>query len=375
MSTATETLPDNATHEQIEAYLDKVVAPAPVDEPSEAEGASEATPVEKPAVDLAKSPEPAAKPAKPRAPRKPKGAAPKAPSPKTIEPPVDDEIPASGSAAQSGGDESAEEEIPGQSWLDDAFVAEAAALGISEDELQGFTSREEADRALTLFDRAAMKAGRAVQAGAQGEPPPSAPAKPVVPAAQTPTPPKAPAQSSAQTGDPWEDLTPFKLDDQLGADDAPVISRFIETTAATIRDLRSRLDRYENGERARQVQAVERQFDSFVDSLDMPELFGESGKLTKEAFETRKQLFLASDAYLRGLNSQGRQAQLSKSLVERAARVEFADHFSKQQRKQLTRKITKQSGLRMNVGSGRATDKAPDLEDQMQQLYNELERQ
>jgi hypothetical protein len=48
----------------------------------------------------------------------------------------------------------------GPSWLDDDLKAEVAAYGISESELADFANREELERALRLFDKSALDAGR-----------------------------------------------------------------------------------------------------------------------------------------------------------------------------------------------------------------------
>ena len=47
-----------------------------------------------------------------------------------------------------------------ESWLDEGLKAEAAAIGLEESELDDFTSREELERALRLFDKKALEAGR-----------------------------------------------------------------------------------------------------------------------------------------------------------------------------------------------------------------------
>ena len=59
----------------------------------------------------------------------------------------------------------------GRKWLTDDVKAEAAAYGIDESELDGFASREEFDRALRLFNKKALEAGRkALDKGDEGTP-------------------------------------------------------------------------------------------------------------------------------------------------------------------------------------------------------------
>jgi hypothetical protein len=55
-------------------------------------------------------------------------------------------------------------------WLTDDVKAEAAAYGIEESELADFASREELDRALRLFDKTALEAGRKAMAESDSAP-------------------------------------------------------------------------------------------------------------------------------------------------------------------------------------------------------------
>src|SRR5688572_31679128 len=68
--------------------------------------------------------------------------------------------PAGANETVAKSDETEEAGEESKSWLDDDAKAEAAAYGIGESELADFASREELDRALRLFDKSALEAGR-----------------------------------------------------------------------------------------------------------------------------------------------------------------------------------------------------------------------
>ena len=60
--------------------------------------------------------------------------------------------------------EEPEEEAPKKpEWLDDALTKQASAYGIGEEDLADFTSREEVERAMRLFDKSAQEAGKKAQ--------------------------------------------------------------------------------------------------------------------------------------------------------------------------------------------------------------------
>ena len=88
------------------------------------------------------------------------------PGNKPKETPAEDKS-SSDTAIDDGEDTGAVEEV--QEWMTDDVKAEAAAYGIDESELADFASREELDRALRLFDKTALEAGR--KAMAEGESP------------------------------------------------------------------------------------------------------------------------------------------------------------------------------------------------------------
>ena len=201
-------------------------------------------------------------------------------------------------------------------WLNDELKAEVAAYGIDEDELADFTSREELDRALRLFDKSALEAGRKAQEeGSEQEG-------------------KAEETTKPEEKSGYEvDLDPEEFDENL------------------VGELKRMKDYYEGrfAEMESQFSAIaeEQEFDGIVDNLGHADLFGKSGKETKKEVERREEVMIAVKAYRIGLEQLGRPVEMNEALVERVAKMVHHDAFSKKERKAHTRKITKQSNGRM----------------------------
>lgn len=234
-----------------------------------------------------------------------------------------------------------------ESWLDDDLKAEIAAYGISEEELADFTSREELERAMRLFDKTALEAGRKAQ-------------------------PKRDETGKFQKADEEEVEKPtsayeIKLDRDLYDEDL-------------VNELTSMRDHYET-----RVAALERRqaendakaevqlFDGIVDGLGHADLFGTSGKESPKQLERRQALYDAAKAQVIGMKVMGRDVSLDQSLVQRVARMAFAEDFSKKDLKAATRKISKQSNGRMGGGATRPSEPAESFRDEMRRLYKELE--
>jgi hypothetical protein len=236
-----------------------------------------------------------------------------------------------------------------ESWLDDDLKAEIAAYGISEDELADFTSREELERAMRLFDKTALEAGRKAQAD---------------------TPKRDENGKFQKAEDEVETPTTsyeIKLDRDLYDEDL-------------VNELTSMRDHYES-----RVAALERRqaendarsevqlFDSLVDQLGHGDLFGTSGKESAKQLERRQTLYDAAKAQVLGMKVMGRDVELDQALVQRVARMAFAEDFSKKDIKAATRKITKQSNGRMGGGATRPSDPAESVREEFRRRYKELE--
>ena len=152
-----------------------------------------------------------------------------------------EEIPAVADAAD---DEPAEAvDGDGETWIDDAVKEFASAMGINEDELASFSSREELDRALRIIDRKAFEeAGKPAESSSPAKEKPAAP---------------APVESA---NDPFADLAKFKLkaatDDETGFDPEAIkpLNEFVDATAAAVKRLEAKLASYEQAQQQTAVQ-------------------------------------------------------------------------------------------------------------------------
>jgi len=118
---------------------------------------------------------------------------------------------------------------------------------------------------------------------------------------------------------------------------------------------------------------VEKQFDSAVDALDMPKLFGKTGSESPQELERRQDLMVQAKAQQLGLKQlTGRDVDLD-SLVARVAPMVFSEDFDKQKLKSRTRKISRQSNGRQGGGATRPQDPREDPRDEADRIYKELE--
>ena len=92
-----------------------------------------------------------------------------------------------------------------------------------------------------------------------------------------------------------------------------------------------------------------------------------SGILGAAAGETEK-------AQQIGLERLGRPTEMNESLVNRVARMVFAEDLAKKDLKQRTRKITRQSNARQGGGVTKPQDPREDPRAEFDRLYRELER-
>lgn len=245
-----------------------------------------------------------------------------------------------------------------RAWLDDDLKAEVSAYGLSEEAIADFTSREEVERAMRLFDNAALEAGR--KAMAAGEEPKATRDEKgrFIPKGETETP--VPAPEKPKGG--YE----VKLDKSV-YDDA-IVDEFTQ-----LRDhYESRLEALEARLLQADAAAEEVRFDSTVDSLDMPKLFGKTGSESKEERQRRHDLLVQCKAHQVGLKQiTGRDTDI-ESLVGRVARMVFADEFTKKELKSRTNRISRQSNGRMGGGATRPTDVPESNRDWADKLYREL---
>ncbi|NQT14146.1 MAG: hypothetical protein HQ582_15435 [Planctomycetes bacterium] len=246
------------------------------------------------------------------------------------------------------------EETGEQDWLDDSLKAEVAAFGIDEKELADFTSREELERAMRFFDRTALEAGRKAMAeGGEGE-----------------------EQTRDEQGqfvkkepesEPKEGAYEVSLNKEVYEDDLVAeFTRMRDHYEGRVAALEARFEEAD-------TRAEEQRFDSLVDSLGHADLFGKNGKEKPKELERRKDLFVAVKAQQLGLQQLGRPTDIDESLINRVARMVFAEELGKKDLKERTRKVSKQSNGRMGGSATKAHNAAEPLKDEMRRLYKELE--
>jgi len=252
------------------------------------------------------------------------------------------------------GDETGDSGDQAQDWLDDGLKAEVAAYGIDEKELADFSSREELERALRFFDRSAQEAGRkALVDGDKGKDAQGQEADPL--------------KEEAAKSEPREGRYEVSLDKDAYEED--LIGEFTK-----LRDhYESRIDALEERFTEADVKAEERMFDGLVDSLGHADLFGKTGKENSKQLQRRQDLIVAVKAQQIGLEALGRGVDLDQSLVNRVARMVFTEDLSKKDLKARTRKVSKQSNGRLGGSGTKAHDSQEPLMDEMEQLYKELD--
>ena len=227
--------------------------------------------------------------------------------------------------------EEPEEEAPEKpKWLDDALTKQASAYGIDEEDLADFTSREEVERAMRLFDKSAQQTGQEAQAAARGKDEPEGEADETKP-------------------EGYE----VKLDKEEWSEE--LVEEFTK-----LRDhYETRIEAIESRFADQDAQLEEQKFDGLVDSLDHADLFGKSGKETKKELQRREDLLIAAKAQVIGLKELGRPVDLDESLVARVANMVFADELGKKKLKARTKRISKQSNRRQG-GSATKPHEAPE---------------
>lgn len=323
-------LKDNATHEDIQKYVDDLVANVQKDQQGDGEPKQEKSDSEKAASD-------SDKPTGDMTAEQPSGSDESAESP-----PKDD------------GEETGEENV-----IDDKLKAEATAYGITEKDLEQFTSREELERALRLFDRSVMEAGRKAMAEGATE---NKPETGKLPVEQDKT------EAKEEHTPPPDGRYEVTLDKNVY--DEEIIGEFTR-----MRDhYEERLRGLEEHFLEAQAKAEEQVFDRLVDGLEHSDLFGVTGKENDQQLENRRNLLVAVKQWQVGLEQFGRAGDMDEQMIRNMARMQFAEQFDKRLIKNHTRRISKQSNGRQGGGATRPTEQPMDIREEMRQLYKELDQ-
>ena len=279
--------------------------------------------------------------------------------------PAEEKTGSKAAASKDKGEDDPGEKKSAAKWLDDDLKAEVAAYGIEESELADFASREELDRALRLFDKSAMEAGKkalAEQGDAEkaGAPPRNEKGEFVK---QEKQPEKKPEKPEGKVGGYEVALSKDVYDEEI-------VSEFTR-----MRDhYESRLEALESRFAESDARAEQNHFDSLVDSLGHDDLFGKTDKEDPKQLQRRQELNTAVKAWMLGLAHLGRPANLSSEMVARVARMAFPEELAKRDIKNHTRKISRQSNGRQGGGATRPQEPREDPRDAAERLYKELER-
>lgn len=279
-------------------------------------------------------------------------------------------LPNNETPAASKGDETETAEAPSKgkgekaddrSWLDDDLKAEVSAYGIGEDELADFASREEVERALRIFDKTALEAGR--KAMAEGE------------SKETGRDEKgrfvAATAAAAETTEP-EKTPGTKAGYEVKLDKAVYDDGIVEEFTRMRDHYEERLQTLEARFLEVDARAEEQHFDSLVDSLGHADLFGKSDKEDAKQLQRRKDLHVAVKAQMLGLSALGRPTEMSESLINRVARMVFAEELGKKDLKSRTNRISRQSNARQGGGATRPDAPRESARDEFDRLYKEL---
>jgi hypothetical protein len=282
-----------------------------------------------------------------------------------------DETPAGEESSDDKKEEVVEEEE--SEWLTEGLRAEAAALGIDEDQLSEFGSQDELDRAFRLLYRSVLKEGRKSLDGEATEEKSAADDRRRGPDGrflprerqQKEAAPEPAAEPSYKVS-----LDPDEYDEAI-VKELEGLRDHYESRLKTFED---RVARFEEFEMQREVDAAQAKFDLILDTLDYGELYGKTGEETSKQLERREKAWSSWEALVIGFSSRGHDLPISKTLLDRVTRMEFPNEVSRKERKALTRKVTKQSGLRMGGGVTRPTETKETTMEYMENLYDELDR-
>lgn len=231
-------------------------------------------------------------------------------------------------------------------WLDEETRDFAKQLGVTDEDLEGFKSREDLDRVLRILDRKAYEAGKeaqALKAKAQAEQFAGLYGKQQVPGESR----QRESAKREEPGDVFEDLAKFKLGDEYDREAAAPVNAFIDAAASEIRRLRSELSEFREARRADEAVVLRNRALESLHSLGHADLFGKPGeKLTREQEANIEKAMEAHFIHANGLIALGRQPAPTPEFLKVAVRMAFGDELSKTEQRRLTDRLRKQSARR-----------------------------
>jgi hypothetical protein len=277
------------------------------------------------------------------------------PSAKTKETPA--ETNSGSDTATEDGEETGDVERP--EWMTDGVKAEAAAYGLEESELADFASREELDRALRLFDKTALEAGRKALAESEKEDSTRNEKGQFVKKEEPKTEPTK--EQAPRDGRYQVSLSTDLYDEEIIGEFNRLVDHY-----------ESRFAVFEKHFAEASAKTEEQQFDSVIDSLGHADLFGKTGKESEKELERRRDLHVAVKAQMIGLERLGRPTELSEQLISRVANMVFGEELGKKRLKQQTSKISRQSQMRQGGSPTKPLPPRDNPRDEADRLYKEL---
>jgi hypothetical protein len=253
----------------------------------------------------------------------------------TKTPAAGDETPADDDAAQAAdaatGEGDGEGHDTGADWLDAETRNFATTMGLTDEDLAGFSSREGLEHALRVIDRKAFEAAKASQAkagdGQQQQ--------------------QAQASQQQQAGDPLASLEAFALDNELGAEDAPKILEAIRSVTSELKEGRAFRLAVQQREQQQAVQSIRQRALESLHSLGHVDLFGKPGETpTKAQMANIEKAIESHFTHARGLIALGRNVAPTPAFLKSAVYAAFGEEITKHEKQQLTDKLRKQSSRR-----------------------------
>jgi hypothetical protein len=256
---------------------------------------------------------------------------------------VDDD--AAASQSEAGSEDSTTDDEAGQTdegWLTDDVRAELPRW-LSDEDLSGFSSRDEFDRALDLFARAAVSSGseqttgepeqRQQERGQDGR--------------------YVKQQQQQEAGGEFEiDLDLSEFDEDLGERVKGALIGLRDHYEGRMGALDQRLVEMESLAHASEEAALEAQFDRVVDSLEYSDLFGKTGEESEKQLADRQKLLEHAVAFMEGPKPFGQDVTLEEA-TKLMFKGLFHDHISKRTLKNKTRRVQQQANMRTGVGAER----------------------
>ena len=232
--------------------------------------------------------------------------------------------------------------------------------GLSDEELDEFESAEELERTLRVFDRQFSLQGQAAreQAARDAEAAEKADKGGKDDSAQSKTP--EPEEFKLDWGEDAEDFSPqFRKSVEGIAKQNHELRQQVHSQNERLQKMETFLAAYHEEQEAENFRKVTEQFDGFVQSAKLDDLFGDDpAKLTKTQQENRVRVWESVNDILAGAQANGREVYLSEALVQRVIRGEFADQIQKQHQQQKAKALRQQSQRRIGRGSSATTKRA-----------------